>query len=60
MELAMLLVLCVAFVFLLVRSIVLSVADYKEGFVIRWNTFVSLLLTAASLCGMMLCLINLQ
>ena len=59
-ELVFLLAFSVAFVFLLVKSIVLSLADHKEGFAMRWNTFVSLILTAACLCGMMLCMVSLQ
>ena len=60
METILLLAFCVAFVFLLVKSIVLAMVDYKEGFVMRWNTFKYLILTAACLCGMMLCIVNLH
>ena len=60
MTVFLLMVFCVAFVFLLVKSVVLARADHKEGFVMRWNTFVYLLLASACLCGMMLCMLNLQ
>ena len=56
----LLLVFCIAFVFLLVRSIVLAMADFKDGFVMRWNTFLYLVLASACLCGMMVCMVYLH
>ena len=60
MEMVLLLAFCVAFVFLLVKRIVLAMADFKDGFVMRWNTFVYLLLASACLCGMMVCMVYLH